>query len=97
MVFKKSIVKDRDNKQEDKTMTFKQAHKMAMNKSAAFRKQDALVRQAMETGGQTACLTFTIEGETFYYGFDGVDLQAGKYSKHRAAALVERDESLIIL
>lgn len=53
-------------------MTFKQAHKMAMNKSAAFRKQDALVRQAMETGGQTACLTFTIEGETFYYGFDGV-------------------------
>lgn len=78
-------------------MTFKQAHKMAMERSASFRKQDALVRKAMETGGQTACLTFTIEGETFYYGFDGVDLQAGKYSKHRAEVLMDRDESLIIL
>lgn len=78
-------------------MTFKQAHKMAMERSTSFRKHDAQVREAMETGGQSACLTFTIEGETFYYGFDGVDLQCGKYSKYRAEILMDREESLIIL
>lgn len=79
-------------------MTFKKAYAIAMNKSASFRAHDAAVKAAQESGEDTGCLIFTVEpGETFYYGFDGIDLHAGKHTRRRAATLIERDEVLIIL
>lgn len=83
--------------QEDTDMTFNQAYKQAMERSASFRRHDAHVKEAQAKGEQSSCLSFAIEGEVFYYGFDGVDLHRGKYNKHRAAVLNNRDESLIIL
>ena len=78
-------------------MTFNQAYKMAMERSEHFRRHDAKVKEAMANGGDTACLIFSIEGETFYYGFDGVDLHKGKHTRRRACQLMDRHESLIIL
>lgn len=78
-------------------MTFNQAYNQAMERSAIFRRHDQHVKEAQKNGEQSSCLSFAIEGEVFYYGFDGVDLHRGKYSKRRAAVLNDRDESLIIL
>jgi hypothetical protein len=79
-------------------MTFKKAYQIAMEKSASFRAHDARVREAQENGTSTPCMIFTVAvGETFYYGFDGVDLHAGKHTRARAARLLDNDEALIIL
>lgn len=79
-------------------MTFKRAYEIAIAKSARFRAHDAKVKAAQENGGETGCLIFSVEpGETFFYGFDGVDLHAGKHTRKRAATLFDRDEVLIIL
>lgn len=79
-------------------MTFNQAYKIAMEKSATFRKHDLRVKEAMETGTATPCLIFTVEPHaSFYYGFDGVDIQRGKHTRKRAMALNDRDEVLFIL
>lgn len=79
-------------------MTFNQAYKYAMNHSEVFRRHDARVKEAQENRTQSACLIFSVEpGETFYYGFDGVDIQKGKHTRRRAAILENRDEVLIIL
>ena len=79
-------------------MKFNQAYEYAMEHSAIFRRHDALVKESQANGVQSACMIFSVEpGETFYYGFDGVDIQKGKHSRKRAAALTNRDEVLIIL
>lgn len=79
-------------------MTFNQAYKYAMAHSEAFRRHDARVKESRERGEQSACMIFSVEpGETFYYGFDGVDLQKGKHTRRRALALMNREEVLIIL
>lgn len=79
-------------------MTFRQAYKIAMEKSAKFRAHDARVKDAQTNGGETGCLMFSVSaGETFYYGFDGIDLHAGKHTRRRAQTLLDRCEVLIIL
>lgn len=79
-------------------MTFKQAYEIAMEKSAKFRAHDARVKEAQANGGETGCLVFSVSaGESFFYGFDGVDLHAGKHTRRRAATLGARDEVLLIL
>lgn len=79
-------------------MTFEKAYKYAIEHSNIFRKHDAEVKKAMEVGEATACLIFSVEaGETFYYGFDGVDLHKGKHARRRAETLFNRHECLIIL
>lgn len=79
-------------------MTFKQAYEYAMAHSETFRKHDARVKAAQESGTQSGCMCFSVEpGETFYYGFDGVDMQKGKHTRRRAATLLNREEVLIIL
>ncbi len=90
-------------------MTFKQAYKIAMEKSAKFREFDARVKAAQKafnppddgsaySGEDVGVLIFTVSaGESFYYGFDGVDLHAGKHTKRRAAILTAREEVLLIL
>ena len=79
-------------------MTFKQAYEYAMEHSRKFREHDAAVKAAAEKGEKTACLIFTVEpNATFYYGFDGVDLQKGRHTARRAATIMNRKEALIIL
>lgn len=79
-------------------MTFKQAYEYAMAHSEIFRKHDARVKAAQASGNQCGCMTFSVEpGETFYYGFDGVDVQKGKHTRKRAATLLNREEVLLIL
>lgn len=79
-------------------MTFNKAYEYAMTHSEKFRKHDARVKEAQENGTSTACMIFSVEPhETFYYGFDGVDLHKGKHTRRRAATLFEREEVLIIL
>ena len=78
-------------------MTFKQAYKYAYEHSAIFRKHDERVKHAKRTGESTPVLIFSVEpGETFYYGFDGVDVQTGKHAPKRSVYLINRDEVLII-
>ena len=78
-------------------MTFREAHNEAIKRSASFRRHDAQVKEAMANGTASACMIFTLEGETFYYGFDGVDLIKGKHTKKRSEHLIRNEETLIIL
>lgn len=79
-------------------MTFKQAYKYAYEHSASFRKHDERVKRAQQTGEPTSTLIFSVEpGETFYYGFDGFDVQTGKHTPKRSVYLFNRDQVLIIL
>lgn len=79
-------------------MTFKQAYEYAMQASETFRKHDARVKEAAERKEQSPCLVFSVSaGETFYYGFDGVEVQRGKHSGRRASKLQESGHVLIIL
>ena len=79
-------------------MTFNKAYKIAMDKSESFRRNDANVKKAIESGERSACLLFSVEpGETFYYGFDGFDLHKGKHSKKRSAILLDREDAVLII
>lgn len=77
-------------------MTIKQAIEYAAGKSAKARKHFERVRAAMANGRYTGCYIFAIGKETFYYGFDGVDLHRGRHSQSRAAHILERGEADII-
>ena len=79
-------------------MKFAQAYEIAMQKSAEFRKHDARVKEAVKNGTGSACLAFSVSaGESFYYGFDGVDLHSGRYPRKRAAELMNRGSVLLII
>lgn len=80
-------------------MTFREAYKYAMEHSKKFVEHDAKVKKAQSEGEQSPCLIFSVEpGETFYYGFDGVEVCKGRHTRRRAATLLNRnDEVLIIL
>lgn len=79
-------------------MTFKKAYEYAMEHSERFRRHDLRVKEAARKGEASPCLIFSVEpGETFYYGFDGVDMAKGRHSARRAQWLLDREEVLIIL
>ena len=79
-------------------MTFNQAYKYAMARSYIFRRFDYEVKEAQKNGTDIGCMIFCTEpGETFYYGFDGVDLHKGKHTRRRASVILNRGEALIIL
>lgn len=79
-------------------MTFKQAYKYAMEHSNEFRKHDEMVKKAMENNEMSACLVFSVDpGQTFYYGFDGLELQKGRHTAKRSQYLIENERALIIL
>jgi len=77
-------------------MTFRRAVEYAQFKSERFKKHYEQTWDAILHGGQTPCYIFAIDGETFYYGYDGVDLHCGKHSKKRAAYLIEHGEADIL-
>ena len=79
-------------------MSFKEAYEYAMERSESFRKHDEAVKMAEAKGEQSPCLSFTVEpGESFYYGFDGVEMHKGKHTRRRTSRLIETDSVLIIL
>ena len=79
-------------------MTFKEAYAYAMANSRRFREHDKSVKEHEKNGTTSPCLVFSVEpGETFYYGFDGVEMQKGRHTRRRAATLLNRGEVLIIL
>ena len=79
-------------------MTFKEAYAYAMEHSENFRRHDAKVKEAEKNGEPSNCMIFSVEPEeTFYYGFDGVDLHRGKHNGKRSTYLLENEEALIIL
>ena len=81
-----------------KKMTYTKAYQWAMDRSVEFRDHDMRVKSAMKNGGSTACLFFTCgTGESFYYGFDGVDLHCGKHTARRSSVLLQRGNVLVIV
>jgi len=79
-------------------MTFSQAYKIAMENSRIFREHDFRVKEAEKNGEPSACLIFSVEpDQTFFYGFDGVDMQKGKHTKKRAAELLGQDMAYLII
>lgn len=75
-------------------MKFKDAYNYAIQHSKTFREHDKRVKESIK-----GVLIFSVypTGETFYYGFDGVDILKGKHSPRRSAQLINRSEVLIIL
>ena len=72
-------------------MTFKKAYQIAMN-HPGFRNHVNTVTAATiqaainpEATNTTPCLVFIVDDEYFYYGFDGCEIQKGKYSPKAAA------------
>ena len=78
-------------------MTFKEAYKYAKENSEEFNRIDSQIKADAKQGVQSACLQFQIDGEVFYYGFDGVDWHRGKQTPKRAEYLIRKEETLIIL
>ena len=79
-------------------MTFNQAYKYAMEHSERFRRHDAAVKKAKKAGEKSACMIFAVSpGESFYYGFDGCDMQKGKHTKKTTDLLAKTGLILIIL
>lgn len=76
-------------------MTFKEALIIARD-NEIFRKHFDEVMTAKFHKIPTACMVFAVDGECFYFGFDGVDLSKGKHTEKRSRQLIDRNEALII-
>lgn len=69
-------------------MKAKEAIELARARSARAQEFYERVQGAIADSGVTGCYIFAIGAETFYYGFDGIDLHCGKHTKKRAAYLI---------
>ena len=76
-------------------MTFKEAFNLAMQ-VPKFAKHVERVNQAKSTGEDTPVILFSIGDESFYYGFDGVDLHKGKHSASRSKYLIGKGYTLVV-
>ena len=72
-------------------MTFKEAYKIA-TQNEDFSKFDKRVKYCVEKGIQSECIVFSIDGNCFYYGFDGVTLHKGKHTQKRSEYLIKKGE-----
>ena len=79
------------NRRGGKDMTFKEAYKIAMQ-NEDFSKFDKHVKDCVEKGIQSACRVFSIDGNCFYYGFDGATLHKGKHTQKRSEYLIKKGE-----
>lgn len=84
-------------------MTAKQAVKIAMENPAFVahhtKVQAANIRFAQNPESfveKTGCLMFWVDGECFFYGFDGCQVKLGKYSTIKANWLAEKGYGLVI-
>ncbi|MBR1584420.1 MAG: hypothetical protein IJ662_02640 [Clostridia bacterium] len=77
-------------------MSFMDALDYGLMHSEAVCEQYDRVMTAHDRGIECPCLLFAIDGEAFFFGFDGVDYQAGKHTAKRSAVLIQHDRCLII-
>lgn len=80
-------------------MTFNEAYVIATQNSADFRQAVRHMQNAIRRGEKAGCLIFAfgpVPTETFYYGFDGVDLNTGKHRADVSRVLLAYDRVLII-
>ena len=76
-------------------MTITKAFSIAM-KNPVFNRHYHNVMEAKANGTQSSCMIFAIDGECFYYGFDGVKLQKGKHTEKQSAYLLIHGMAYII-
>ena len=69
-------------------MTFKRALELAEKNDPIVAKWAQQVRYAQKEGLSTSCIIFSIGDEVFYYGFDGVDLHAGKHNARQSRMMI---------
>lgn len=77
-------------------MKFTEAYAIARSECNFINAATERVMNAMTYGGRTPCYLFAIDGEVYYFGFDGVDLHKGKHSAARSAQLINSGEVWII-
>ena len=76
-------------------MTFKEAYKIASDRSERFRKFDLHVKERKARGEDSGCLIFCIDedpSQVFAYGFDGVDDIKYHHTPKRGLYLIDRNE-----
>lgn len=78
-------------------MKFYEAFRLAMRDPVFVKHYDNVVR-CMAENSCSECLIFGFKGETdtFYYGFDGIDILEGKHSASRSRVLLKRGEVYLI-
>lgn len=76
-------------------MKTKTAVALAM-KNPEFAAHAVCVSAAIDQGEASSCMFYAIGDETFYYGFDGVDMQSGKHSASTSRKLLDQGRALII-
>lgn len=77
-------------------MTFRQALAYAVARSEIMADAVEKVQAAEGTGKAIHCYIFSIGDEAFFYGYDGVEVQKGKYRPGRAQYLINKGETLVI-
>ena len=74
-------------------MTFIEAYNIAIAECEFMSHATEIVMDAMRNKTASPCYQFAIGDEAFYFGYDGVDLHAGKHTAKRAAELIRRNET----
>lgn len=77
-------------------MSFMEALDYGLMHSKEVCEQFVRATDAHDHGGECPCLQFAIDGEVFFFGFDGVDYLAGKHTAKRSATLLQRNRCLIL-
>lgn len=77
-------------------MSFMEALDYGLMHSEEVCEQYVRATDAHDLGINCPCLQFAIDGEVFFFGFDGVDYQAGKHSAKRSAKLLRDNRCLIL-
>jgi len=76
-------------------MDVRQAVKIAMQ-NEEFKKHVSITSKLTGTDKAGPCLMFSISSESFYYGYDVIDLQTGKHTPDRAKELIESGRTLVV-
>ncbi len=83
-------------------MTARQAFKIAMS-NPEFLAHHKIVKNAEIqykvfplAAKKTRCLHFWVDGEAFYYGFDGCEIQLGKHSKSFTLRVDPKEYGIVI-
>lgn len=78
-------------------MTFREAYIMAWKKSDIFRKNvKEIHKRAEDNDGFGVCQLFSIGSESFWYGWDGCEINKGKHNSLTAHRLIKTGQTLVI-
>ena len=77
-------------------MKFAEAYEIAYNECNFIRRATERVKECIMLGQASPCFLFTIGTETFYFGFDGVQVVKGKHTQKRSEQLIMNGETWIV-